>query len=154
MGLTALQGRDAAPAPAQRVVAWQPTRPSMPARQPRPAEAAPHASLRHVVTQKPAPHDADKSWATRAACVAGDPDDLFVQGAEQNRVKSVCQGCPVRLECLADALDNRIEFGVWGGLTERERRSLLRRSPHVPSWRRVLEEARRNHVPDGLAVAG
>ena len=44
-------------------------------------------------------------------------------------------GCPVRTECLADALDNRIEFGVWGGMTERERRALLRRRPNVSSWR-------------------
>jgi len=43
---------------------------------------------------------------------------------------------------LADALDNRIEFGVWGGMTERERRALLRRRPEVVSWRRVLEDAR------------
>ena len=54
---------------------------------------------------------------------------LFVQGAAQNRAKAVCMRCPVRTECLADALDNRIEFGVWGGMTERERRALLRRRP-------------------------
>ncbi|MET8454608.1 WhiB family transcriptional regulator, partial [Streptomyces sp. NPDC005209] len=40
------------------------------------------------------------------------------------------------------ALDNRIEFGVWGGMTERERRTLLRRKPDITSWRTVLEEAR------------
>ena len=54
-------------------------------------------------------------------------------------------GCPVRTECLADALDNRIEFGVWGGMTERERRALLRRRPHVTSWRRLLETAREEY---------
>ena len=53
--------------------------------------------------------------------------------------------CPVRTECLADALDNRIEFGVWGGMTERERRALLRRRPNVLSWRRLLETARAEH---------
>jgi WhiB family redox-sensing transcriptional regulator len=53
--------------------------------------------------------------------------------------------CPVRTECLADALDNRIEFGVWGGMTERERRSLLRRRPSVASWSRLLETARAEH---------
>ena len=66
-------------------------------------------------------------WTTKALCQEGDPDALFVQGAEQNNAKKVCRGCPVRLECLADALDNRIEFGVWGDMTERERRALLRR---------------------------
>ena len=50
----------------------------------------------------------------------------------------MCQGCPVRLECLADALDSRTEFGVWGGLTERERRALRRRRPDVASWRDLL----------------
>ena len=47
-------------------------------------------------------------------------------------------GCPVRGECLAEALDNRIEWGVWGGMTERERRALLRKRSDVQSWRRVL----------------
>ncbi len=81
-------------------------------------------------------------WATQAACRGGSPDALFVQGAAQNRAKAVCLGCPVRTECLADALDNRVEFGVWGGMTERERRALLRRRPNVTSWRRLLETAR------------
>ena len=71
-----------------------------------------------------------------------DPDELFVQGAAQNRAKVVCATCPVRTECLADALDNRVEYGVWGGMTERERRALLRRRPEVRSWRQVLEEKR------------
>lgn len=53
----------------------------------------------------------------------------------------MCRGCPVRTECLADALDNRVEFGVWGGLTERERRALLRRRPNVDSWRDLLSTA-------------
>jgi WhiB family redox-sensing transcriptional regulator len=90
-------------------------------------------------------------WATDAACRKTDPDTLFVQGAAQNRAKSICLGCPVRTECLADALDNRVEFGVWGGMTERERRALLRRRPDVESWWRLLEAARREHL---LAPAG
>ncbi|WP_187337575.1 MULTISPECIES: WhiB family transcriptional regulator [unclassified Streptomyces] len=81
-------------------------------------------------------------WSAQAACRTTDPDELFVQGAAQNRAKAVCTGCPVRTECLADALDNRVEFGVWGGMTERERRALLRRRPTVTSWRRLLETAR------------
>lgn len=81
-------------------------------------------------------------WSAQAACRTTNPDELFVQGAAQNRAKAVCTGCPVRTECLADALDNRVEFGVWGGMTERERRALLRRRPTVTSWRRLLETAR------------
>ena len=84
-------------------------------------------------------------WTSRAACRGTDPDTLFVQGAAQNRAKAVCLGCPVRTECLADSLDNRIEFGVWGGMTERERRALLRRRPNVTSWRELLETARNSY---------
>jgi WhiB family redox-sensing transcriptional regulator len=50
--------------------------------------------------------------------------------------------CPVIAECLADALDNRTEFGVWGGMTERERRALLKRRPDVKSWRALFEADR------------
>jgi WhiB family redox-sensing transcriptional regulator len=82
-----------------------------------------------------------EDWAGVAACRNVAPDALFVQGAAQNRAKTLCLGCPVRTECLADSLDNRVEFGVWGGLTERERRALLRRRPDVGSWRRVLSGA-------------
>lgn len=83
----------------------------------------------------------DIEWAAAAACRSTDPDSLFVQGAAQNRAKAICVGCTVRTECLADALDNHVEFGVWGGMTERERRALLRRRPHVTSWRVLLQTA-------------
>ena len=89
-------------------------------------------------------------WTTRAACKGPDPDELFVQGAAQNRAKLICRGCPVRTECLADALDNGIEFGVWGGMTERERRALLRRRPDVTSWRELLERARDRYENQGI----
>ena len=81
-------------------------------------------------------------WISQAACREKDPDSLFVQGAAQNRAKLVCASCIVRVECLADALDNQTEFGVWGGMTERERRALLRRRPEVTSWRNLLAAAR------------
>ncbi|MET9730390.1 WhiB family transcriptional regulator [Streptomyces sp. NPDC006458] len=92
-------------------------------------------------------------WGARAACRAVDPEELFVEGAAQNRAKVVCAGCPVRTECLAHALDHRIEHGIWGGMTERERRALLRRRPTVTSWRRLFEEARSEHEQqaDGYA---
>ena len=77
-------------------------------------------------------------WATQARCLGTDPEALFVQGAAQHQAKKICSGCPVRVHCLADALDNRTEFGVWGGMTERERRAMLRRNPNVTSWRAVL----------------
>jgi len=81
-------------------------------------------------------------WTTRAVCATQDPDLLFVTGAAQREAAKLCRGCPVKLECLADALDNKVEFGVWGGLTERQRRALLKRNPEVTSWHEVLLEAR------------
>jgi WhiB family redox-sensing transcriptional regulator len=82
----------------------------------------------------------DAHWTALAACGAGKlaPDALFVEGAAQREARAVCTACPVRLACLADALDNRMDFGVWGGMTERERRALLRRRPEVRSWRAEL----------------
>lgn len=77
-------------------------------------------------------------WVMHAHCRNGDPDALFVRGAEQRRAASICEHCPVILQCRADALDNKVEFGVWGGLTERQRRAILRRNPNVDSWAEFL----------------
>lgn len=77
-------------------------------------------------------------WVLRARCRAADPDTLFVRGAAQRKAAKICRPCPVRTQCAADALDNRIEYGVWGGLTERQRRALLRRHPEVDSWTEFL----------------
>jgi WhiB family transcriptional regulator, redox-sensing transcriptional regulator len=82
-------------------------------------------------------------WSAGALCSQQDADALFARGAAQNLAKILCRSCPVQIPCLADALDNRVEFGVWGGLTERERRALLKRRPDVTSWRRFLA-----HVKD------
>ena len=81
-------------------------------------------------------------WPALGRCAGTDPDALFVQGKAQRAAKAVCKGCPVVAECLADALDNRTEFGVWGGMTERERRALLRRRPDVRSWTDLLTQAK------------
>jgi WhiB family redox-sensing transcriptional regulator len=78
-----------------------------------------------------------KYWAASAKC-KGTEDALFAEGVDQRRARLLCNGCPVRSECLAEALDNRIEWGVWGGMTERERRALLRQRPDVSSWSAVL----------------
>ncbi|GAA3878661.1 WhiB family transcriptional regulator [Tessaracoccus defluvii] len=79
-------------------------------------------------------------WTLYAKC-RDMADALFPEGKDQKRARSVCVGCPVRSECLAEALDNRIEWGVWGGMTERERRALLRARPDIESWHEVLVEA-------------
>ena len=81
-------------------------------------------------------------WAQQAVCTKAEPDALFVRGAAQQTAKQVCVGCPVIAECLADSLDNHTEFGVWGGMTERQRRALLKRRPDVASWRARFEANR------------
>ena len=97
----------------------------------------------------------NEDWTTSAACrsLNVDPDEMFAQGAAQNRMKPTCYVCPVRTECLADALDNKVEYGLWGGMTERERRALLRRHPEVPSWRAVLEGKLKEYHETHRAVA-
>lgn len=102
----------------------------------------------------------DRSWAERALCAGDEPDSLFVQGAAQREARNRCISCPVRVECLADALQHEANFGVWGGLTERERRALLRRYADVTNWYEWLEtseegvaqELRRSQIPKVLAL--
>ena len=83
----------------------------------------------------------DEHWAVRALCAQEEPDALFVQGATQRQVRVKCMSCDVRLECLADALQCEANFGVWGGLTERERRALLRHFPTMTDWWEWLNES-------------
>jgi WhiB family transcriptional regulator, redox-sensing transcriptional regulator len=88
-----------------------------------------------------------RNWRSAARCRTADAEGLFVSGARQREARSFCRTCPVRTECLAHALDQRIEFGVWGGATERERRALLRRRPDVTSWAELLFAARDGRRP-------
>lgn len=77
-------------------------------------------------------------WRADAACADIDPELMFSTASDQHSIKRDCRRCPVVTECLIESLDNRIPFGVWGGLTERERRVLLRKHPNRSSWREVL----------------
>ena len=94
-----------------------------------------------IITTQPksAATPARATWVNRSGqhgpCGRAEPDALFVRGAAQQAAKQVCVGCPVIAECLAESLENRTEFGVWGGMTERQRRALLKRRPEVLSWR-------------------
>ncbi|MBW0115643.1 WhiB family transcriptional regulator [Pseudonocardia abyssalis] len=85
------------------------------------------------------------NWRSAARCRTDDADELFVTGAQQREARMFCRSCPVRTECLAHALDEAVEFGVWGGMTERERRALLRTRPEVTSWYDLLTGARTAH---------
>lgn len=72
--------------------------------------------------------DAATEWTGRARCRGLDPEQFFVRSLEQARgAIKVCQRCPVRQECLDYAVAEGIEVGVWGGLTERQRRAYARR---------------------------
>jgi WhiB family transcriptional regulator, redox-sensing transcriptional regulator len=85
------------------------------------------------------------AWVSKAACLSTDPDKLFVRGKAQRKAVAICRNCPVIAECLADALDHQVEFGVWGGMTERQRRALLKEHPEVVSWSEFFA-ARRKHL--------
>lgn len=85
------------------------------------------------------------AWVSRALCRTADPDELFVRGAAQRKAAVICRHCPVMMECGADALDNRVEFGVWGGMTERQRRALLKQHPEVTSWSEFFANNQRDH---------
>jgi WhiB family transcriptional regulator, redox-sensing transcriptional regulator len=82
------------------------------------------------------------AWVAKALCRTTDPDELFVRGAAQRKAAVICRHCPVMQECGADALDNKVEFGVWGGMTERQRRALLKQHPEVVSWADFFEKRR------------
>ena len=72
--------------------------------------------------------DAGLSWQERALCAQTDPEAFFPEkGGSTREAKKVCVSCEVRAECLEYALENDERFGIWGGLSERERRKLKRR---------------------------
>ena len=76
-------------------------------------------------------------WRSQGKCTTEDPELLFVLGADQNSAKRICRNCPAKYDCMAYALDNNIETGVWGGMTERERRALRRRHPDM-NWHQYI----------------
>jgi len=64
-------------------------------------------------------------WQERALCAQTDPEAFFPEkGGSTREAKRVCTTCEVRVECLEYALDHDERFGIWGGLSERERRRL------------------------------
>jgi len=68
---------------------------------------------------------ADDEWRQDALCAETDPEAFFPEkGGSTREAKRVCAGCAVRAECLESALENDERFGIWGGLSERERRRL------------------------------
>src|SRR5438477_4942593 len=69
----------------------------------------------------------DRGWQDQANCMGVDPDLFFPErGASTREAKEVCRGCVVREDCLEYALANGEKFGIWGGMSERERRRIRR----------------------------
>lgn len=73
--------------------------------------------------------DGESGWQERALCAQTDPEAFFPEkGGSTREAKKVCVGCEVRAECLEFALAHDERFGIWGGLSERERRKLKKRA--------------------------
>lgn len=71
----------------------------------------------------------EQEWQERALCAQTDPEAFFPEkGGSTREAKRICAGCEVRSECLEYALEHDERFGIWGGLSERERRKLKRRA--------------------------
>ena len=69
----------------------------------------------------------EPGWQEQALCAQTDPEAFFPEkGGSTREAKRICSGCEVRAECLEYALANDERFGIWGGLSERERRRLRR----------------------------
>ncbi|MGI8697264.1 MAG: WhiB family transcriptional regulator [Mycobacteriales bacterium] len=73
--------------------------------------------------------DGVPEWQERALCAQTDPEAFFPEkGGSTREAKKICTGCEVQAECLDYALAHDERFGIWGGLSERERRRLRRRA--------------------------
>lgn len=76
----------------------------------------------------------DEAWVEDANCRGADPRVFFPErGADLSRAKAICRACDVQAECLAYALNNGETHGVWGGMSERQRRRLRRPIDRVAS---------------------
>lgn len=76
------------------------------------------------------------AWHRDAACRGLDPEVFFTERGERTDApKAICAGCPVRVECLEYALDNREPIGVWGGLSAVQRERIVGRlHGYGPGW--------------------
>jgi WhiB family redox-sensing transcriptional regulator len=84
------------------------------------------------ITSEPAKQvpfdDSPTRWMAEGNCRNYPPAMFFPSdGVGVDRARAICKGCPVAEKCLEYALEERIEHGVWGGCSERERRRILKR---------------------------
>jgi WhiB family redox-sensing transcriptional regulator len=107
--------------------------------------------LAHVVVMHPEEVD-DLGWQDRALCAQTDPEAFFPEkGGSTREAKRVCKACEVRAECLEYALENDERFGIWGGMSERERRRLKRQAVLEPVWNPCSARASRQAPGRGLS---
>ena len=79
----------------------------------------------------------DEPWTRLAVCNQTDPEAFFPEkGGSNAAAKAICNRCPVTAKCLEYALANDERFGIWGGMSERERREMKRARPPAPPVRR------------------
>ena len=84
------------------------------------------------ITVSATPVEPEQDWHDQANCLGVDPDLFFPErGASTREAKEVCRGCEVQHDCLEFALQNGEKFGIWGGLSERERRRIRRQRAQV-----------------------
>ena len=77
----------------------------------------------------PVPITEERPWAAFAVCRDRDPDVFFpVTPQGEREAIRMCQGCPVQTDCLEFAITARVRFGVWGGMTEKQRLRMVRKS--------------------------
>jgi len=80
----------------------------------------------------------DLAWQDLANCRGADPDLFFPErGASTRTAKGICRECSVRNECLEFAIVSSEKFGIWGGLSERERRKIRRQRAVAAERRRA-----------------
>lgn len=83
-----------------------------------------------LITTLATDEDESNDWMLEARCLDADPEAFFPEkGGSTREAKRICAACPVRDECLEFALANDERFGIWGGLSERERRRAKRVTP-------------------------
>lgn len=99
-----------------------------------------------AATQPATPRPRDQTWRLSALCAQTDPESFFPEkGGSTRHAKAMCQSCTVAAECLDEALANNERHGIWGGLSERDRRRLQHQLGLVDD-----DDADDDHLEDDL----
>lgn len=130
--LETTQGTEVVPVPAAAAIAQRRT-PSAPKPSYLPADHEGGATLAKSLSERASSmvlsltlaFEGEEAWRHRARCLDADPGIFFPEkGGSSKEAKRICDQCPSKEACLAYALENEEQFGIWGGLSENERRQL------------------------------